>query len=111
MKRRYAISGSRLIIFCNRSTIAGKDDLVSSDTSIADTNFYEIIGRGEVTKNVVIEDDVWIGANAMILPGAHIRKGSVVAAGSVVTKAFDEEAVLIAGNPARIVKHNVSWNL
>lgn len=37
-------------------------------------------------KNVTIEDDVWVGANAIILPGVTIGKGSVIAAGAVVTK-------------------------
>jgi acetyltransferase-like isoleucine patch superfamily enzyme len=39
-----------------------------------------------VDKAVVIEDDVWIGANSVILPGVIIRRGSVIGAGSVVTK-------------------------
>ncbi len=52
---------------------------------------------------VVIEDDVWIGARVIILPGVHIGKGSVIAAGSVVTK--DVEAYTVVGGvPARVIK-------
>lgn len=54
--------------------------------------------------NVVIEDDVWIGANSVILPGVTIHKGAVIGAGSVVTKDVPEYAI-VAGNPARILKY------
>lgn len=52
---------------------------------------------------VVIEDDVWIGGGALILPGVTIGKGSVIAAGSVVTRDIPP-GVVAAGNPCRIIK-------
>lgn len=52
---------------------------------------------------VVIEDDVWIGARAILLPGVTVGTGSVVAAASVVTKSVPSFSV-VAGNPARVVK-------
>jgi acetyltransferase-like isoleucine patch superfamily enzyme len=52
---------------------------------------------------MVIEDDVWIGAGAIILPGVRIGRHSVIAAGSVVTKSVDAYSVY-AGNPARKIK-------
>jgi acetyltransferase-like isoleucine patch superfamily enzyme len=51
---------------------------------------------------VAIEDDVWIGAGAIVLPGVTLRRGTVVAAGSVVTRSSTANAVL-AGVPARRV--------
>jgi len=53
---------------------------------------------------VIIEDDVWIGAQCVILPGVHIGKGAVIAAGSIVTKNIPSYAV-VAGNPARVIKY------
>lgn len=53
---------------------------------------------------VYIEDDVWIGANAVVLPDVTIHKGAVIAAGAIVTKDVPEYAI-VAGNPARIIKY------
>mgnify|MGYP002149839202 CR=1 FL=1 len=55
------------------------------------------------TQAIVIEDEVWIGANAVITSGVTIGKHSVVAAGSVVTKNVPPYSV-VAGNPARLLK-------
>lgn len=52
---------------------------------------------------VIIEDNVLIGANSVILEGVRVGKGSVVAAGSVVTKDVPP-GVVVAGSPARIIK-------
>ncbi len=52
---------------------------------------------------ILISDDVWIGARAIILPGVSIGQRSIVAAGSVVTKDVGEN-VIVAGNPARRIK-------
>ncbi len=52
---------------------------------------------------IVIEDDVWIGAGCIILPGRRIGTGSIVGAGSVVVSDVPPWTV-VAGNPARVVK-------
>lgn len=52
---------------------------------------------------VTIEDDVWIGQRAMILPGVTVGRGSVVAAGAVVTKDVPPLSV-VGGNPARVLR-------
>ena len=59
--------------------------------------------QGISTKPVVIGDDVWIGANAVILPGVTIGRHVVVAAGAVVTKDVPDYS-LVAGVPAKILK-------
>lgn len=57
-------------------------------------------------KPIYIGDNCWIGADAIILPGVNITgEYVVVAAGAVVTKNITENRVLVAGNPAKIVKH------
>lgn len=59
--------------------------------------------QGVSTTPVVIEDDVWIGANAVILPGVRVGTHSVVAAGAVVTKEVPPHSI-VAGIPAKIIK-------
>ena len=55
-------------------------------------------------RSVTIGDGAWLGANATVLPGVHIGRGAVVAAGAVVT-ADVEENVVVAGVPARVMRH------
>lgn len=57
--------------------------------------------QGHVVKPVIIEEDVWIGASAVILPGVRIGKGSVIGAGSVVTKDIPAYSVAM-GVPATV---------
>ena len=59
--------------------------------------------QGVSTNPVTIEDDVWIGANAVILPGVTIGEHCVVAAGAIVTKDVPPHS-LVAGVPAKVIK-------
>lgn len=60
--------------------------------------------QGSTALGIVVEEDVWIGANAVILDGVRIGKGAVVGAGAVVTKDVPSN-VIVVGNPARIIHH------
>ena len=62
--------------------------------------------QGVTKKFVKIEDDCWIAANSIILAGVTIGKGSVIAAGSVVTKDVPAYSV-VAGVPAEIIKSRI----
>lgn len=53
---------------------------------------------------VIIEDDVWVGYGAIILIGVKIGKGSVIAAGSVVTKDIEPYSI-VGGNPTKFIKY------
>lgn len=78
-----------------------------SMTSALDHNYEDLNLRideqGVRTKEIKIDDDVWIGANAVITAGVHIGRHAVVAAGAVVTKDVPEYCV-VAGVPAKIIK-------
>ncbi|SDH61168.1 Acetyltransferase (isoleucine patch superfamily) [Pseudobutyrivibrio sp. 49] len=71
----------------------------------------KVLGEGEdesfAKGDIVVDDDVWIGQNALILSGVHIGQGAVIAAGSVVTKDVEPYAI-VAGNPARVIKKRFS---
>jgi acetyltransferase-like isoleucine patch superfamily enzyme len=62
-----------------------------------------IHAQGVSTKPITIEDESWLGANVVVLPGVTIGKHSIVAAGSIVTKRVPPYSV-VAGNPAIVLK-------
>ncbi len=57
----------------------------------------------EVAKPITIEDNVWIGGGAILLPGVRIGRSAVVGAGAVVSRDVPANTV-VAGNPARVIK-------
>lgn len=61
-------------------------------------------------KDIYVGDKVWVGGKSFLMKGASIPAGCVVGMGSLVTKAFEEERCVIAGNPARVVRSNVTWD-
>ena len=66
-----------------------------------------IKSQGVIEKRTVIEDDVWLGAGSIVLGGAHICTGAVVAAGAVVRGTVEANSV-VAGVPARVVKRRIA---
>ena len=100
-------------ITCAQKIVIGKHTAISWNVNIMDTDIHTVI-IDKITRNntdsVYIGDNVWIGANSIILKGVTIGSGAIVAAGSVVTKDIPENS-LAAGNPARIIKTNISWDL
>lgn len=106
------ISGAYI---CSTNSIKIGDYVnIGVGAKIYDTDFHPINYR-ERRKNpgfdlnkiqhapIFIEDDVWIGANAIILKGVTIGKKSIIAAGSVVTRDIPANTIA-AGNPARVIK-------
>lgn len=77
--------------------------LIGPDVKIISANhdFYNY-DNWHKSSPIIIKKNVWIGANAIILPGVVIGNNCIIGAGSVVTKSFDDNSV-IAGNPARII--------
>lgn len=65
-----------------------------------------IKSQGTSSKGIVVDDDVWIGANVTILDGVHVGKGSVVAAGAVVNKDVPPMTIVV-GVPAKVVKERI----
>lgn len=60
--------------------------------------------QGHTCLGIVIEDDVWIGANVVVVDGVRIGKGAVVGAGAVVTRDVPSYAIVV-GNPAKLIKY------
>lgn len=87
-----------LVTIGNNVTISAPVYLLTHDNSVIK------MSNGDVTDifgEIKIGDNCFIGANTVILPGVTLADNIVVAAGSVVTKSFLENNIIIAGNPAK----------
>ena len=97
-------------IRCRERITIGNNVSIAYNVLIQDSDYhttYDDNGNPKPqTLPVVIEDNVWIGANVIILKGVTIGEGSIVVAGSVVTKSVPSYS-LVGGNPARIIKQNI----
>ena len=92
----------------------GDDCLFSNDIYVRTSDSHSIISLAtgkklNSEKDVSIGNHVWIAPCVKILKGASIQDGSVVGTGAVVTSAFSDKNVVIAGVPAKVVKKNIRW--
>jgi acetyltransferase-like isoleucine patch superfamily enzyme len=108
----YTFIGHNTAFVVSSSVRVGKHCLLAGEVRISDYDGHPIDADRrragepapvESIRPVVIGDDVWIGNNAIILKGVHIGDRSIVGAGAVVTRDVPPD-VIVAGNPARIVK-------
>ncbi|MGE4283444.1 MAG: DapH/DapD/GlmU-related protein [Clostridia bacterium] len=91
-------------LFIGKNVMMGPDVLIYTRNHNIDRTDIPMIKQGNTQAElVVIEDDVWIGARAVVLPGVRIGEGAVVAAGAIVTKDV-EPYTIVGGNPARKIK-------
>lgn len=86
----------------------GNNCLIAAGTRFVDHNHGTSIGRPireqiSTVGAIVVDSDVWIGANCLILKGVHIGEGAVIAAGSVVVKSVPPFSIM-GGVPARLLK-------
>jgi acetyltransferase-like isoleucine patch superfamily enzyme len=97
-----AISGSAKLDMTNpRGVHIGKYSVVTFGAAILTHDYVNRLNR-----DVYIGDNCFIGAHAIVLPGVTIGNGCIVAAASVVARDVPPGS-LVAGNPARVVEHNV----
>lgn len=103
-------SNNNLKIDCNTEVTIKNKVFIGSDVIIKDGDGHVINNNLEnVSKPIIIENNVWIADRAIILKGVKIGSGSVVAAGAVVTRDVPKNS-LVAGVPAKVIKEDIEWS-
>lgn len=103
-------------IFCSDADVyIGRGCLISRKVEIRTSDQHELIDMATDTQlnnpgGVSLGEHVWLCAHVIIGKGAHISRGSVVGTMSFVNQKFKEPNVVVAGVPARIVRHGIRWN-
>lgn len=89
--------------------------LTSEGLVVVTSNHHQQIGyfltggnEDNIYRDIIVEEDVWIGINVTLLSGAHIGRGAIIGAGAVVRKPIPPYAVVV-GNPGRIIKFK--WSI
>lgn len=98
---------------CSKKNICiGDNVLISWQCLIMDTDWHKIYANNQYVNednNIKIGNKVWIGCRATILKGVNIPEECVIAANSHVVHSFQNRNVIIGGNPAKIIKQNITW--
>jgi acetyltransferase-like isoleucine patch superfamily enzyme len=91
----------------------GNDCMFSADIFIRTGDSHSIIDQNNKrineARDVIIHDHVWFGNKTTILKGANIQSNTVLGTGAVLTKPCDQSNVILAGNPARVIKNDINW--
>lgn len=99
-------------IWAKKSIKFGDNVLISWQCLIMDTDAHKIYIDGQIANedaDIRIDNNVWIGCRTTILKGVHIPSGCIVGANSNVIASCSEENCILAGNPASVVKKQVTW--
>jgi acetyltransferase-like isoleucine patch superfamily enzyme len=94
----------------------GNDVLIGWDNIIIDTDFHKIYDETGLLTNpskaIKIGNKVWIGCRCVILKGGAVADGNIIAANTTVLQSkFTIENAIIGGNPTRVLKTDIQWNL
>jgi virginiamycin A acetyltransferase len=96
--------GKYVMIAANCVFSATSHEFRYRDVPIKKQGFIKLSPLFADKSGIIIEDDVWIGANSVILEGARIRKGAVITAGSIVKGELKEYGIY-AGNPLKCIDY------
>ncbi len=93
----------------------GRECMIGWHISIVATDFHTVLDRrtGKVLNgpgHVVIGNNCWLGHGVRLLKNAKIPNNTIVGAETIVTKAFVEEWTALGGNPAKVIKKDVTWH-
>ena len=91
----------------------GEDCMFAYDTVVYNTDGHAVLSEGKPcnqARELKIGQHVWVGWGATILKNSRVAGGGIIGKNTTIAGAFDEPDCAIVGNPARVVKHNISWD-
>jgi acetyltransferase-like isoleucine patch superfamily enzyme len=96
---------SGIYIQCSNGVQIHSSCIIASGSKLISGNhdLYNFKKESLKASPIIIKENCWIAANAIILPSVILEKRTIVGAGAVVTKSFNEENIVLAGNPAKII--------
>jgi acetyltransferase-like isoleucine patch superfamily enzyme len=101
-----ATEGKKIIIGCDCMFAADVTIRTGDSHTIFKMNSKDVINHGS---DVIIGNHVWLGNKATLLKGSSVADNSIVGTGAIVTKKYGQNNVVLAGNPARIIKEEIDW--
>lgn len=112
--KNFAVAAETSIVAFSE-IIFGNNCLLSWDILVMDTDFHKLKDEsGNIINEprpIVIGDHVWIGCRCLVLKGTIIPNNCVIGADSNVNKVLEKDNCLYIGNPCKMVKENISWEL
>jgi acetyltransferase-like isoleucine patch superfamily enzyme len=90
-------------IACTTEITIGDNALIGDEAVILDSDYHAVPGALAKAAPVSIERDVWLGTRVIVLRGVTIGEGSVIGAGSVVTRSLPPRSLAV-GVPARVIR-------
>ena len=118
MGNKFHISAPSRII-CYKHIRFGSNVLIGWDCEFADGDAHKIYDstdfdkteRKNVNKSIIIGDRVWFSAHVKTLKGVIVGNDTVIAEGTVLSKSFKENNIVVGGNPPKILKKDIVWEI
>ena len=103
--RLAAIEGTKIII--------GDECGFSTDVIMRTGDSHSILDmegrRFNASKDIILEDHVWVGIKVICMKGTYVSRNSIIAAGAVVSGKFMEPNCIVGGLPAKVIKRGIEW--
>ncbi len=101
-------------IICENKISIGNDTMLAWESIVMDSDQHKIFNQNREcinqSREIIIGNNVWIGARCFILKNSTIEDGCIIGANTTLTKSFKSKNSIIAGNPSKIIKENINWN-
>jgi len=108
------MGNTRFIVLEGQKISLGEDCMLSKDIIFRTGDSHSITdlqnNRLNPSKSIKIGNHVWVGNKVIVLKGVEFPENSIIGTGAVVTKPFTGKHIIVAGNPAKIIKTDINWD-